>query len=112
MSQQQRQQLGLSAKPSTQPGLQLGTAEQQLLAAWEIVQGACSILLLSASPLVSLVLAAHLEKKSAGRGNKARKASGEKVMMQTTREIATLRPRRNSRFFLNSRERLRLAERI
>jgi hypothetical protein len=43
MSQQQRHQLGLSAEPSTQPGLHLRTAEQQLLAAWEIVQGACSI---------------------------------------------------------------------
>jgi hypothetical protein len=61
MSQQQRHQLGLSAEPSTQPGLYIRTGEQQLLAAWDIVQGACSILLLSASPLVSLVLAAHLE---------------------------------------------------
>jgi hypothetical protein len=60
MSQQQRHQLGLIAKPSTQPGLHLGTGEQQLLSAWEIVQGACSILLLT-SPFISLVLAAHLE---------------------------------------------------
>jgi hypothetical protein len=54
MSQQQRHQLGRSAEPSTEPGLHLRTGEQQLLTAWEIVYGACSILLLSASPLVSL----------------------------------------------------------
>jgi hypothetical protein len=62
MGQQQRQELGLIAVLSTQPGLQLGTADQELLTAWEISRGAGSVLLFSASPLDSLVLVAHVEK--------------------------------------------------
>ena len=66
MSQQQRHQLGLIAVPSTKPGLQLRTAEHELLTAWEVVHGACSILLLSASALDSLVLAVHVESLDTG----------------------------------------------
>jgi hypothetical protein len=59
--EEQREQSGLLAVLLTEPSLQLGAAEQELLTAWKIVQGACSILLLSASPLGSVVLAAHVE---------------------------------------------------
>jgi hypothetical protein len=59
--EEQREQPGLLTVLLTDPSLQLGAAEQELLTAWKIVQGACSILLLSASPLGSVILAAHVE---------------------------------------------------
>jgi hypothetical protein len=55
MSQQQRHQFSFVAEPPTEPGLQLGASKQQLLAAWEMVRGACSILLLNASARLAWV---------------------------------------------------------
>ena len=86
--QQQRQQFGLIAVFSTEPGLQLRAAEQELLAAWEVVRGACSILLLSASPLDSLIIAVQVEESlDKGQRSVKRKVAkrGRRMSGQTIR---------------------------
>jgi hypothetical protein len=61
MSDQQSQQIALVYKLSTEAGLQIRGSEQELLAACFSIQDACSILLiLIASTLASLGLAAHI----------------------------------------------------
>jgi hypothetical protein len=70
MSQQQRHQLGLIAVPLTELCLQLQTAEHELLTAWEVFHGACSIVLLSASSLRSLVPGVH-DPKSLRKGQRS-----------------------------------------
>ena len=77
MRDQQREHLGLITVLSTEPSLQLGAAEQELLTAWKIVRGACSILLLSASPLDSLIIAVHVE-ESLGKGQQSVKHTVKK----------------------------------
>jgi hypothetical protein len=63
MSQQQGQYLSLVNELSTEASLQLRGSKQELITAWQIFSSECSILLLlSASSLDSLVLAAHLDK--------------------------------------------------
>ena len=79
---QQRQHLCLIAVPSTEPGLQLGTAEQELLTSWQIVRGACSILLLSASPLDSLIIAVHVD-ESLDQGQRSAKRKVKKASRRT-----------------------------
>jgi hypothetical protein len=65
MGQQQGQYFGLVNELSTEAGLQLRGSEQKLLTARQIFSSDYSILLLlSASTLDSLVLAAHLVKDS------------------------------------------------
>jgi hypothetical protein len=59
MSQHERQQFGLVYELTTKTGLQLGTSEQELLAAWKSVCAACAILVFKASPFGPCVLAVH-----------------------------------------------------
>jgi hypothetical protein len=61
MRKQQRKQLRLIAVSLPQPALQLGALQQQLIAAWKLGSGRCSIGLVSAQALDSL-LAAHKRK--------------------------------------------------
>jgi hypothetical protein len=58
--QQQRHQFAFVYESETNTSLQLRASQQELFAAWKIVCAACAILLISASPFASRVLAAHV----------------------------------------------------
>jgi hypothetical protein len=60
VSDHQSQQIALVYKLATEAGLQIRGSEQELLAACFSIQDACSILILIASTLASLGLAAHI----------------------------------------------------
>jgi hypothetical protein len=66
MSQQQRQYLGLVTELLAKAGLQLGGSEQELISAWNIGQGVCAIMRLSASTLPSFALPVHRVVKKNG----------------------------------------------
>jgi hypothetical protein len=60
VGQQKRHQFGLVYKSKANASLQLGGSQQELLTAWKIVCAACAVLLFSASPFGSRMLAAHV----------------------------------------------------
>jgi hypothetical protein len=62
MGQQQRQELGLVNELSTEACLHFGSSEKELVTAWQVGRYTFPSMVLSACPLTSLVLAAHLAK--------------------------------------------------